>query len=552
MTDTDHAKVKRKLLLRTNLALCALLAVGFTAVSALNYSSNIKTFWKSVEHVSSLTSESISHQINSYFTRPVSVSMTMANDSLLKHLLAEEMDRLDDETYVARLQEYLNAYREQYGYLSVFLVSTRTNRYYRFSGLDRELSPDDPDTRWYYSFLNSPEAYELNVDNDYSQDAGRALAAFVNYKIYGDDGGVMGVVGVGLQIGDLQRLLRGYKDQYGVRAMLIDDTGTAAISSEHEGGDWTADLCDDFEYFNDANLESIVRESGAGRETFWIKRRDGGDCFVAARHVPAMQWSLIVESDASGIETRFKRQFFLGTGITAFIALLALLVVNKVVLAYNGRLLKLIVAQELEYHSLIKSATKEMYADVYEFDITRGRAVGEDTRQYLEKLGLGAEADFQEAMKAIAEQQVKEEFRPEFMAVATRDNVLKIFHSGVREIKFEVMMNTHWKDYHWVRVRARLFFWNADQSVHMIIYNQDIHKERELEQRLLNDSQTDPLTGLYNRRFTEKRLDRLIRSMSRLGGTLSILLLDVDFFKKYNDAYGHSQGDECLRQPARH
>ncbi len=122
--------MKSALLLRTNLLLCALLAAGFAAVSFVNYSSTTERFRTDIEHVSELTTENIFHQINSYVTRPVSVSMTMANDSLLKRLLAEEANRMDDAEYLGQIQEYLNAYKAKYGYDSVFLVSTRTHRYY--------------------------------------------------------------------------------------------------------------------------------------------------------------------------------------------------------------------------------------------------------------------------------------------------------------------------------------------------------------------------------------------------------------------------------------
>ena len=57
----------------------------------------------------------------------------------------------------------------------------------------------------------------------------------------------------------------------------------------------------------------------------------------------------------------------------------------------------------------------------------------------------------------------------------------------------------------------------------------------------------DPLTGIFNRRFFDENLDRFIKTLSRSGGILSLLMIDIDFFKNYNDAYGHSAGDNCLR-----
>ena len=60
-------------------------------------------------------------------------------------------------------------------------------------------------------------------------------------------------------------------------------------------------------------------------------------------------------------------------------------------------------------------------------------------------------------------------------------------------------------------------------------------------------AKTDVLTGIYNRRYLEDNLGKAIKSLSRSKSCLSVLMLDVDFFKKYNDTYGHNIGDNCLR-----
>jgi diguanylate cyclase (GGDEF)-like protein len=61
----------------------------------------------------------------------------------------------------------------------------------------------------------------------------------------------------------------------------------------------------------------------------------------------------------------------------------------------------------------------------------------------------------------------------------------------------------------------------------------------------------DPLTGIYNRRFFDEQIERVIGTLSRSGGALlSVLMIDIDFFKKFNDKYGHLDGDECLKKVA--
>lgn len=55
----------------------------------------------------------------------------------------------------------------------------------------------------------------------------------------------------------------------------------------------------------------------------------------------------------------------------------------------------------------------------------------------------------------------------------------------------------------------------------------------------------DPLTGLANRRLLEQRLHSEL-AQQRDGGELALLLLDIDYFKRFNDTYGHPAGDHCL------
>jgi diguanylate cyclase (GGDEF)-like protein len=58
----------------------------------------------------------------------------------------------------------------------------------------------------------------------------------------------------------------------------------------------------------------------------------------------------------------------------------------------------------------------------------------------------------------------------------------------------------------------------------------------------------DGLTGLANRRFLDETLDAEVRRAQRCGTPLSLIMCDIDFFKRYNDRYGHQAGDDALRR----
>ena len=58
----------------------------------------------------------------------------------------------------------------------------------------------------------------------------------------------------------------------------------------------------------------------------------------------------------------------------------------------------------------------------------------------------------------------------------------------------------------------------------------------------------DALTGLYNRRYMESHVGTLVEQASSRGKPLTVLMLDIDYFKSINDTYGHDAGDDVLRE----
>lgn len=79
----------------------------------------------------------------------------------------------------------------------------------------------------------------------------------------------------------------------------------------------------------------------------------------------------------------------------------------------------------------------------------------------------------------------------------------------------------------------------------------EIDKRIVVEERLRHLSTIDELTQLYNRRAFNDYLEKFTIQSEKLNEPLSILMLDIDYFKKINDKYGHNTGDELLRNLAK-
>lgn len=88
---------------------------------------------------------------------------------------------------------------------------------------------------------------------------------------------------------------------------------------------------------------------------------------------------------------------------------------------------------------------------------------------------------------------------------------------------------------------------DADGKVMEILcVGNDITARKKAEETLLHLSSIDGLTGLKNRLAFNKSFDEEWRRALRSGYRISVMMIDIDFFKQYNDSYGHLTGDECV------
>jgi diguanylate cyclase (GGDEF)-like protein/PAS domain S-box-containing protein len=106
----------------------------------------------------------------------------------------------------------------------------------------------------------------------------------------------------------------------------------------------------------------------------------------------------------------------------------------------------------------------------------------------------------------------------------------------------------------WIEARAHMVREPDGSATEFIGNLRDVTRQKEAElalaaamAELSHQAITDGLTGIANRRRFDEMLPREWRRAMRVGDPLSLLLIDVDHFKAFNDIHGHQGGDECLR-----
>lgn len=532
--------VKKNTLLRTNLLVCTIIIIGFIITSYIGFHSNIDVFERDAERVSNLAAEGIYNQIDKILSEPINVSLTMANDNLLKRFLSEEAGRMEDVSYVEELRDYLFAYREKYSYDSVFLVSTATNRYYHFAGLNRVLAPDNPENVWYYDFLKSEEEYSLNVDNDEAADD--CITVFVNCKIRDGAGRTLGVIGVGLKVDSLQELLKEYDKQYGVRVHLVDQQGFVRISSLQAAYERTS-LFEDGTW---SNFKDSILDAQAGKQAFWYTLPDSRG-YAISQYVPELKWHLIVQYNMTAMDRRLSMQMYGGIAVIICIIAVVLLIITRVLQTYKAHILMLSTSQRQEYQRLLHQATEAMYENIFEFDITHNGVIGESTQQYLEMLGIKTEASYDLAISVLS-RQVKEEYKQGYLDTFSREHVLEAYHQGVTNLVYDLLLAKDDVNYRWMRINAHVFYWTSDESVRMISYRANIDGEKERERYLLENARRDSMTGLYNKGTTEKLVADVLERDREAKRTHAYIIFDIDDFKNINDKYGHDFGDHVIKE----
>ncbi len=323
--------MKKHMLLISNMIIILSIVAGFTAIVYRDTKSYQQLAEKHLENIISLADADISNHIENSMSKPVMVSKTMANDEFLKTWLLGEPESTGDDAYLKQLYTYLKAYQVKYDYTTVFCVSDQTGSYYYQDGLNKTISRDDEHDVWYYNFIESGHEYDLQVDTNEANH--NSITVFVNFRVAGDDGRLLGVIGVGLQASFIEDTIRSYENDYDLSVYIINVGGS---ENSFTGGTDIFVSQDSLPEHTGIKEEIKMNKSGESQMQ-WFTSGGERKCLIT-KYDDTLGWFLVLEMETNSISSSFQERiksnvFFMLVTLAACIV-----VTTAVFFNYNKRI----------------------------------------------------------------------------------------------------------------------------------------------------------------------------------------------------------------------
>ncbi len=326
--------MKKHMQIISSLIIILSIVIGFTVIVYRDTRAYQDLAEKHLENILSLAGIDISKHIENSITKPVMVSKTMANDEFLKKWLLQESENVGEETYLMQLYSYLKTYQEKYGYTTVFCVSAQTGNYYYQDGLNKTISQGDEHDIWYFNFTESGHEFDLEVDTNEAN--GNNVTIFVNFRVEDDDGSLLGVIGVGLQISIIEDTIHSYESDYGMSAYIINLRG----SKNSFTGNTAIFISEDELEERTGIKEEIELNKSDEPKMQWFTAGNERKCLIS-QYNETLGWYLVLEKDTNSISSAFQERIKSNI-IFMLISLVACILVTTTVFTnYNKRIIKI-------------------------------------------------------------------------------------------------------------------------------------------------------------------------------------------------------------------
>ena len=466
----------------------SLLLVGFVTISMVAYITSREALRRNMaEQIFPLANDSLYSEIQRNLVRPVIMAGNMAEDIFLRDWLQRGEKNTD------KMQRYLEliSLKNEVGLL--FLVSDQTRNYYTPSGVAGVVNQADPEDQWYFRFRDSDKSLETLVDNDSVGNTGSLI--YYNHRIVDGKGLFLGVTGIGIPIDIINQIILRFSNE--------NYTRFSHKLNNELGKNWL--------------------------EKWWLRNNGKSPGESDGTKAGAKTGTTTGAAVLSGVHAdRVK------SPDTPFISQSAAYAQTEK-LAHSNKLLS-----GMDHHD--NAITRAIY-----FVDTQGRIVLSSGKYAVNTL-IRSLPGFDEVAHKI---------------LNTTNGTSKECYSGIVELNgFPAMMNVRFlPELGWYLIVEENIADKLTSIQHVFVFNLmvsgvvslmvlllSIYSINHQQNHLIYMATTDGLTGLMNRHSFDITFQQALREMQRSNQPLSLILYDIDFFKKINDVHGHLIGDRVITE----
>jgi len=297
------------------LTLLMLLACGFLATSLLSYFASRSAIRDGIVNTElPLTSDTVYSEIQKDLIRPVLIASMMAQDTFLRDwVLAGEQDP-------QRVTRFLGEVMGKQDTFTSFFVSDRSLTYYQAKGVLKHVEAGTWRDAWYFRLRALKAPYEINVDLDMANHD--SLTVFINYKVLDYQQRFIGATGVGLSVDAVVKLIDTYQRRYQRSVFFTDAKGKVLLSGSNGG---PHGLLAGQPLRDNPGLDELLEQGPVPAEgSHEYKDSEGHSHFLNVRHLPELDWYLLVDKRETGALDRVRHSLYLNLAICAMITLVVL------------------------------------------------------------------------------------------------------------------------------------------------------------------------------------------------------------------------------------
>ncbi len=541
--------------------------------------------------------------IQSRLMRDITLVKKAGNTQAILSWLKDE----NNEELKATAYNEILSFRKLLRSENISITVNQSKNYYHFTAEDgsKELMPigtldiRNPSDQWYFkSIQNTDEGYSLNVLEDRFIENTRI---WINVRV-SEDGVLLGNIGSGLELKPIMDEFLKDNQTEGIKVLLINEEGTVELDSQVDktnakelgNGDRSEkEIC---KYFpNDIYKKQVEAYLANPKEPLLLSMNESDYDFLAIRPIAGTHWHVAVFFSVNALMDRYDFKVLYGwilvvilglgvifTKVSSRMLMNPLEKLNESIGALKddpdrkfygldrtdeyGALAKTIQNMKDQLSDYNKDLEMEVAKRSSDLEVALQKIKSSEMR--LEKLFMTMPVGvfriksnclllycndfFKQQFEAESEEQLQQWLSKGEDVAFADNNAYQEFVEKLSELpeslNLELKLVSCMGKRFWADVRLSKVIENGDCFYDGTLIN--IQSQKEVEKNLINLINIDPLTGIYNRHYFDTVLIGEVNRSERYEEPLSMVIFDLDFFKRVNDTFGHDKGDEVLKRTA--